>query len=94
MIPLYKHVIDTARPEPVPGGSLRVASAEGLILCKLVAFRTQDQADIEQLLATNRGQLDLDWIRLEWQTVGEADDPWMNRFEEMLVKFYTPPPSA
>jgi hypothetical protein len=57
----------------------------------LIAFRTQDQLDIENLLAANRGQLDLELIRREWQTVANADDPRLRRFEEMVVQFYLPP---
>jgi hypothetical protein len=39
------------------GHSLRVATAEGLILTKLIAFRDQDQADIVTLLAACHGAL-------------------------------------
>lgn len=94
VVPLYQHVIDTARAETDQSRVVRVASAEGLILTKLIAWRTQDQADIERLLAANRGQLDLDYIRREWATVGDDDDPKMQRFEEMIRQFYTPPPAS
>jgi len=43
-----------------------VATAEGLILTKMVAFRSQDQIDIETLLTANRDEIDLDLIREEW----------------------------
>ena len=43
-----------------------MATAEGLILTKMVAFRTQDQMDIETLLTANRDEIDLDLIREEW----------------------------
>ncbi len=88
VIPLYQHVIDHARLESGDLGSIRVASAEGLILTKLIAWRTQDQADIERLLAANRGQLDLDFIHHEYSTVGEADDPRMKRLADMVTEFY------
>ena len=91
VIPLYQHVIDQARPETWLGHSIRIAAAEGLILTKLVASRTQDQVDVENLLAANRGQLDLDLIRREWQTVADGDDPRWRRFDEMVVQFYLPP---
>lgn len=89
VIPLYQHVIDTATWEAGEVGPIRVASAEGLILTKLIAWRTQDQADIERLLAANRGQLDLNSIRREYCTVGDADDKRMKRFDDMLAQFYT-----
>ncbi|HET6574880.1 MAG TPA: hypothetical protein VFG68_14840 [Fimbriiglobus sp.] len=66
ILPLYAHVLDTAEPTPWLDTSLRVATAEGLILTKLVAFRAQDQADIVALLAANRDDIDLDLIRREW----------------------------
>jgi hypothetical protein len=84
VIPLYQHIIERARIEAWSDRSVRVASAEGLILTKLLAFRAQDQADIENLLAANRGQLDLDFIRKEWQAIGDAKDPRMERFTEMV----------
>ena len=94
LLPLYKHVIDRALVESDELGTIRIASAEGIILTKLLAWRTQDQADIERLLAANRGQLDLEFIRRDWATVGDADDPRMKRFDEMLAKFYTPPATS
>ena len=93
ILPLYRHVIDTAVAESDELGTIRIATAEGLILTKLVAWRTQDQADIERLLAANRGRIDLDFIRREWATVGDAEDPRTRRFEELLPQFYAPPPA-
>ncbi len=88
VIPLYNHVITNARAESGELGTVRIASPEGLILTKLLAWRTQDQADIERLLAANRGQLDLDHVRSEWEAVGEPDDAKMKRLNEMLAEFY------
>lgn len=56
--------------------------ATGLILMKLLAYRLQDQADIEALVAANRGVLDVDWIRREWEAIFPIDDPrwcWLER---------------
>jgi len=91
LLPCYQHVIDTARPELWLDGPVRIAAPEGLILIKLLAFRSQDQVDIENLLAANRGQLDLEWIRREWEAVAERDDPRLQRFNEMVPRFYLPP---
>jgi hypothetical protein len=90
MLPLYKHVIDTAKPVLWHGHSLSIASPESLILTKLIAFRGQDQLDIEGLLAANREQLDLPSIRSEWATIASEDDPRMQRFLEMVTKFDKP----
>jgi len=48
------------------GHTVRVATAEGLILTKMVAYRPQDQIDIETLLTANRDRIDIDLIREEW----------------------------
>jgi predicted nucleotidyltransferase len=82
VLPVYVHVLDRATEEDWLGQPIRIASAEGLILLKLLAFRPQDQIDIENLVAGNPGTLDLDWIRAEWKTVASLDDPRMKRFLE------------
>ena len=48
VLPFYSRTIADASPlEWSEGHSIRVATAEGLILTKMVAFRPQDQMDIE-----------------------------------------------
>jgi nucleotidyltransferase AbiEii toxin of type IV toxin-antitoxin system len=84
VIPAYQHVLERATEETWFEHRIRVASAEGLILLKLLAFRTQDQVDIENLVAAHRDHLDLAWIQAEWQTLAGLDDPRMQRFLEMV----------
>ena len=48
------------------GRHLRVATAEGLILTMMVAFRPMDQIDIETLLTANRDEIDVGLIREVW----------------------------
>jgi hypothetical protein len=91
ILPLYQHVIDRAHLEEWLGSQVRVASPESLILTKLIAFRDQDQIDIANLLAANRGQLDLELIRREWSTIAEPDDPRTARLEQMLANYYPVP---
>lgn len=68
VLPLYARTLADATEMPwTAGHSLRVATAEGLILTKLIAFRAQDQADIATLLAANQADIDLALIRREWQ---------------------------
>jgi hypothetical protein len=83
-IPLYRHVLDRATEESWLGHPVRVASAEGLILLKLLAYRPQDVVDIENLVAAHRETLDLAWIQSEWATVAAMDDPRMGRVEELV----------
>jgi hypothetical protein len=84
VIPAYVHILDRATEETWRDIPIRIASAEGLILLKLLAFRTQDQVDIENLVAAHRDTLDLDLIRAEWQTVTSLDDPRMRRLLEWV----------
>jgi hypothetical protein len=79
VLPVYAHILDRATEELWHQQPIRIASAEGLILLKLLAFRPQDQIDIEKLVAAHRDTLDMDWIRTEWQTVAGLDDPRMVR---------------
>lgn len=86
LLPLYQHVLDRAQTEEWMGQPIRIATPEGLILTKLIAFRPQDQLDIENLLAANAGTIDIAWIRQEWETVGEKGDPHMQQFETMVQR--------
>jgi hypothetical protein len=88
VLPCYQHVLNDARPEVWHGTTIRIASPEGLILLKLLAFRSRDLLDIENLLAANRGQLDLDYVRREWESLADENDPRMRRFNELVEKFY------
>jgi hypothetical protein len=85
VIPAYQHVLERATEENWLAQPIRVASAEGLILLKLLAFRTQDQLDIENLVAAHRDQLDLAWIQSEWQAIASLDDPRMRRLMEIVA---------
>ena len=66
VLPFYSRVLVEASPmEWAQGHTVCVATAEGLIMTKMVAFRPQDQIDIETLLTANRDTIDLDLIREE-----------------------------
>jgi hypothetical protein len=85
VLPAYQHVLDRATEETWLGHRIRVASAEGLILLKLLAWRTQDQLDIENLVAAHGDTLDLDWIQAEWATVADPADPRLVRLAELVA---------
>lgn len=89
LLPVYRHVLERSQPEPGPGGSIRVATAEGLVILKLLAFRLQDQTDVEALVAANRHALDIDWIRAEWCSVFALDDPRMCWFLSLVAGDWT-----
>ncbi len=74
VLPLYSRVILSASPlDWSEGHPLRVATAEGLILTKMVSFRPQDQMDIETLLTANRDTIDVQLIRDEWSPFAETE---------------------
>jgi hypothetical protein len=91
VIPPYQHVLDTATEENWLGHPIRVASAEGLLLLKLLAYRPQDVVDIENLVAAHRDTLDMPWIESEWATVASPDDPRMVRLRELAGRPASPP---
>jgi hypothetical protein len=67
VLPLYSRTLIDATPlEWTEGHTVRVATAEGLVLTKMVAFRPQDQVDIETLLIANRDAIDVQLIREGW----------------------------
>ena len=84
ILPVYAHVLDGARRIEMLGQAVRISSAEGLIVMKLIAFRPQDEADIKDLLAANRGDLDLNHIRAEFATVADPDDPRWAKLESWI----------
>jgi hypothetical protein len=91
VLPAYRHVLDTATLESADAAPLRVATAEGLVLLKLLAFRLQDQTDVEALVAANPA-LDLDWIRGEWAAIFPLDDPRLAWLEEQVRSVTGPRP--
>ena len=78
------NVLDRATEESWHGCPVRIASIEGLILLKLTAFRPQDQIDIENLIASKQGTLNIDWIRTEWQSFAALDDPRLLRLMDWV----------
>ena len=74
VLPFYVRALADAQPVNWSDGhTVRVATAEGLILTKMVAFRPQDQIDIETLLTANRDPIDVGLIREEWAPFAEAE---------------------
>jgi hypothetical protein len=89
VVPLYAHVLDTAESKTWLDTQLRVATVEGLVLTKMVAFREQDQADIVALLEANRDTVDLDHIRREWQPYA-ATEPERTTWLEAAIARIVP----
>jgi hypothetical protein len=91
VLPLYaRTVADASSLAWTEGHSVRVATAEGLILTKMVAFRPQDQTDIETLLIANRDDINVDLIRREWSAVAVGEDARTAWLEEALARLVPP----
>lgn len=81
LIPTYNHVLDRAISTQILGQTVRVSSAEGLVVMKLIAMRPQDEIDVREVLAAYGGRLDLDFIRAELETFTEPEDTRRAKFE-------------
>jgi hypothetical protein len=92
VLPLYATVLATAEAKPWLDTRLCVATAEGLILTKIVAFRPQDQADIETLLIANRDVIDLGIIRHEWSALAAGEDARTAWLEDAIARLVPPRP--
>ena len=92
ILPLYVNVLNSAEPKLWLEAKIRVATAEGLIVTKMVAFRPQDQADIETLLNANRDNIDLNLIRREWSTVANGEEARTAWLENAIARLVPPRP--
>ena len=81
VIPAYSHVLDRAVETQILGHRVRIGSAEGLIVTKLMAMRPQDESDVRDLLAAYAGRLDLDFVRAELDSFSATNDPRRAKFE-------------
>jgi hypothetical protein len=92
ILPLYARVLDTAEERSWLETGIRVATAEGLILTKMVSFRPQDQVDIETLLIANRDDIDLGIIRSEWSAVAVGEEARTAWLEDAIRRICDKPP--
>jgi Nucleotidyltransferase of unknown function (DUF6036) len=75
-LPFELEALDAAEPVEIGGVPVRVARPEDLVVYKAVAFRPQDQQDIERLLTLYPTSIDLARVRrLVGQFAEALDDP-------------------
>jgi hypothetical protein len=87
VLPLYARTLaDASLLAWTEGHPIRVASAEGLILTKLISFRPQDKVDIETLMLVNRGDLHVKLIRQEWSAVAAGEETRTAWLEDALTR--------
>jgi hypothetical protein len=90
VLPIYATVLNGAELKPWLDAGIRVATAEGLILTKMLSFRPQDQVDIETLLIANRDEIDIGLIRREWSAVAEGEEARTAWLEDAIVRLIPP----
>ena len=91
VLPLYARTLaDASSLTWTEGHVVRVATAEGLILTKMVSFRPQDQADIETLLIANRDEIDVGLIREEWSAVAAGENARTAWLEDAISRLIPP----
>jgi hypothetical protein len=87
ILPLYARAIVDASPmEWSKGHPVLVATAEGLILTKMVAFRPQDQIDIDTLLTANRDAIDVGLIREQWSAFAASEPERTAWLEDAIAR--------
>ncbi len=80
--------IERACPMRMLDQQVRVASAEDIILFKLLAGRTQDFADIEKIADAQKGKLDLAYLRKTARQMARdlLRPDVLRRLEDLVVK--------
>lgn len=68
--PFYSRVVARSRVVDVDGMRVRVASAEDLVVLKVMAGRPQDTADVAAIVAAQGAALDRDLVRRELADLG------------------------
>jgi predicted nucleotidyltransferase len=62
-IPVFRSAVKNAVEGTIHGRKVRIASAEDLMVLKVIASREDDLRDVRGILATQRGRLNLEAIR-------------------------------
>ena len=84
VLPAYAHVLDRVIYADILGHRVRISSAEGLVVMKLISMRGQDESDVQDLLTAYGDSLDLDFIRAELETLTNPGDSRRAKFEEWV----------
>lgn len=71
-LPFEMEAMAAAGPAKVGGVTLQVAQPEDLVIYKAIAWRPQDQQDVERLLVLHGARMDLARVRWHVGELGEA----------------------
>jgi predicted nucleotidyltransferase len=73
-LPFEREALARAQPVSVDGVEIPMATAQDLIIYKVIAWRERDRRDVEELLRLHRSGIDLDYIRGRVAEFTEAID--------------------
>ncbi len=87
-LPFELDAIRAAEEASIHGMRIRVPTVEDLVVYKIVAWRPQDQQDVERLVALHGTSMNLDRVRhLAAQVAAALDDPdRVDELERVLVQ--------
>jgi hypothetical protein len=71
-LPFEIEALAAASSEALAGVRISIAQAEDLIIFKAIAWRPQDQQDVERLLALHGDRIDLQRVRRHVKELGDA----------------------
>lgn len=77
----------TSKRVQLLGVEVAVLSAEALAVFKLLFFRSKDIADLERLVATQQGQMDVAYVRRHLVDMMGEDDPRVIKWDELVSQF-------
>lgn len=86
-IPLHESAARRTVEVRLLGRSIRILSAEDLVILKLLFFRGKDIVDIERVLAALGAQLDRDYVRRWLIDCVAADDLRVARWDQLCSEF-------
>ena len=86
-LPFELEALAAASSESLGGVRTSIAMPEDLIIFKAVAWRPQDQQDVERLLALYGSRVDLDRIRRHVKQLGDAlESDRLRDFEAVVAR--------
>jgi hypothetical protein len=80
-LPFDLEALAAAKPETLGGVRIAIAQPEDLIIFKAVAWRPQDQQDVERLIALHGRDVDLERVRRHVKELGDALE--VNRLRDL-----------
>lgn len=90
-LPFELEALAAAEPELLGGVRIAVAQPADLIIYKAVAWRPQDQQDVERLLALHGSCMDLERVRRHVRELGEAlEVDRLRALDDMIARTLKP----